>query len=92
MKYIYWEETTEEIYDKMLSVLPPIDFNGRSFLVGEPCTHRKCSLDQHVDGGFVPTYQGYLAIQTKDETKFNFYATNTDVTRAEFRALLKTRP
>ena len=36
---IAWEPSTQEQYDEMLNVLPPIDFDGYSFLVGEPSDH-----------------------------------------------------
>ena len=34
-----WNEVSEEFYHDMLNVLPPLDWNGTSFLVSEPYTH-----------------------------------------------------
>lgn len=36
---IVWEVTTAESYENMLNVLPPIDWAGGYFLVGEPTDH-----------------------------------------------------
>ena len=34
-----WIETTESMYRQMLECLPPAEFCGSGFLVGEPKTH-----------------------------------------------------
>lgn len=70
--------TTEERYDEMLGCLPPIAFDGRNFLVGEPMTHRVCTIT----GNLAPTYDGFCFDGE------NFFVTDCDVTRAEFRTLL----
>lgn len=46
-----WQPTTERQYNEMLEVLPPIDWDGTSFLVGEP--------DHHMADTGEPTYQAY---------------------------------
>ncbi len=35
-----WRAVSEEFYNEMLGVLPPIDFDGHNFLVGEPYTDK----------------------------------------------------
>ena len=34
-----WIDTTEDMFDEMLEVLPPAAMGGGAFLVGEPMTH-----------------------------------------------------
>jgi len=70
--------TTEERYEEMLEILPPIAFDGNNFLVGEPFTHRVCS----VTGNFSATYDGYCFDGE------HYLVTDQDVTRAEFKKLL----
>ena len=71
--------TTKEKYEEMLEILPPIDFNGESFLVGEPVTHRNCAISGYPES----TYDGYVF---RDK---QYWVTDTDVTRREF-SLLKS--
>ena len=73
----FWRESTQENYDYALGVLPPIDFeDGHSFLVGEPMTHRVCT----VTGDIRPTYEGWTYVDSK------FYVATEDLTRPEFKA------
>ena len=71
---IEWKATTEERYDDMLGAVPPIDFGGRSFLLGEPYDHNA--------EGF-PRFDGFRFKAGKYET------TSRPVTRAEFREALR---
>jgi hypothetical protein len=38
------KECSEQRYDQMLGILPPIVWVGKGFLVGEPADHRKCKI------------------------------------------------
>ena len=71
---IEWSETTEEKWWEMLEVLPPAAYNGKDFLVGEPCDH-------HAGSG-QPRYEGYRNCGGK------FWVSNRPMTRAEFSAEL----
>ena len=71
---INWEETTEERYDEMLSVLPPAFMEGGDFLVGEPETYRKCAIS----GNTSAVFDGFVSRREK------FYVTSEAVTRLEF--------
>ena len=73
MKFI---ETTEEKYDYGLEVLPPEMYDGTDFLVGEPVTHRQCT----VSGMIAPTFEGYIIRGGK------FFVTDESVTLKEFNA------
>jgi hypothetical protein len=80
-----WQETTEEIYDEMLCVLPPAFQSNGAFLVGEPVTHRNCAIT----GNCVATYDGYYANYNEDK----YFKTAHEVTKKEFLELLnKYRP
>lgn len=37
--HIIWREVSADFYDQALNVLPPLDWSGQSFLVGEAYTH-----------------------------------------------------
>ena len=69
-------ETTEEKYDYGLNVLPPEMLEGPDFLVGEPVTHRRCT----VSGLTAPTFEGYIIRGGK------FFVTDESVTLKEFNA------
>jgi len=75
----HWQETTEEKYDEMLCVLPPEYMAGGSFVVGEPVTHRPCTISKHL----APTFDGFTIHLNK------FWATKESVTIREFKALLE---
>jgi hypothetical protein len=77
-----WIETTEERYDEMLGVLPPALMLGNGFLVGEPCTHRDCS----VSGSFRATYSPFGNKGGK------FYEYSESLTVPEFRKAVLELP
>ena len=66
---IEWHEITEEQYHDWLEVLPPIDWKGGKFLVGE-------ASDHHALTG-APRYQACMKKDGKH------YASNRPLTRAE---------
>lgn len=72
---IIWEPSTQDAYNGMLGCLPPIDWRGGAFLVGEPCDH------DHATGR--PRYQAYWQIGT------DYFASSRPVTRAELRAIVR---
>jgi len=75
---IEWEPTTEEWYWYSLEVLPPEVYGAHgSFLVGEPMSHRTCTVLK----GFRPTYAGFIQMGEK------FFTTSEAVTVAEFKAM-----
>ena len=71
---ITWDGCTAEHYDEMLNVLPPIDWNGGAFLVGEASDH------DFATGR--PRYSAYR--RHGDVYEFS----SRPLTRAEFRAEL----
>jgi|SRR6187431_2626982 len=74
---IEWLPATAEQYGEMLDVLPPLAFNGWSFLVGEPC-----------DGCMAtgrPRYEGYRRIEPNGSRSAGYQVTSRPVTVAEFR-------
>jgi hypothetical protein len=68
---IEWHETTEERFNEMLEVLPPILLDGDSFLVGEPFDHDA--------GNGRPRFSGFIFTANK------FYASNRPMTCNEFK-------
>ena len=72
---ITWEPTTQRQYDEMLNILPPIDWDGADFLVGE-------SHDHMADTG-EPTYQAYR--QRGSEPYRHWLRSSRAITRREFR-------
>lgn len=70
---IVWEPSTRQQYIDMLEVLPPIDWNGGDFLVGE--------ASDHDAGTGQPRYQAYR--QRGDQ----YFASSRAITRAELRAV-----
>lgn len=79
-----WSPSTEEAYWDALEALPPA-YRGAhgSFLLGEPYTHRRCSLTADV----LPTYHGYA-----ESPRGKFLAVAVDLTEPEFRKLVATCP
>ena len=53
-----WVEVSEGFYWQALEVLPPIKFNGRRFMVGEPWLHNEKGA---VHAGFVQIGERYFA-------------------------------
>jgi hypothetical protein len=74
------KEITEDRFFDMLGALPPIDHKGTSFLLGEPYSHRHCS----VTGECAPTYAGFLQIGD------SYFETREAVTRKEFQGILSS--
>jgi hypothetical protein len=68
---ITWSETTEEIFDNMLNVLPPEIMLTNGFLVGEP-------YDHEADTG-KPRFDGFKRIGDK------FYSSSRPMTKDEFK-------
>ena len=70
-----WQLTTARAFNEMLEVLPPIDWNGTSFLVGEP--------DHHMADTGEPTYQAYR--QRGSEPYSHYQRSSRAITRRELR-------
>lgn len=68
-------EVSEERYDEMLGILPPALHLGYGFLVGEPSSHRRCT----VTGQIAPDFAAFFSHKGK------FYESDP-LTFAEFRA------
>lgn len=49
-----WHEVTEERYYEMLGCLPPQIMTVLGFLVGEPSSHRTCSVYGEVAADYQP--------------------------------------
>ncbi len=71
-----WRECSEERYDEMLGVLPPALWIAKGFLVGEPMTHRRCT----VTGDIRATYSAFISHAGR-------YYSGPDLTAPEFRAV-----
>ena len=69
---IIWDSTTAEQYQRMLECLPPADWFGGGFLVGEP--------DDHDVGNGCARFQAYRCTGTA------YSRASRPLTRAEFRA------
>jgi hypothetical protein len=75
---ITWALTTRETYEYMLNVLPPIDWWGGAFLVGEPMDHDVLTGQ--------PRYEAFAERGLSDPR--SYYASSRPLTRAELRAEL----
>lgn len=72
---IRWTPVSKAIYDRMLEVLPPLDWNGESFLVGE--------ADDHCAATGAPRYR---AFRKRGSHFFEIYETaSRPLTRKEFK-------
>lgn len=71
-----WNEVTEERYDEMLGCLPPRLMSGHGFLVGEPFTHRTCT----VSGNVLPDWAAFVHVNGR-------YFEGPNMTVPEWRAL-----
>lgn len=69
---IRWRETDRASFTRMLEILPPIDWTGDAFLVGEPHDHE-------ADTGR-PRYQAFRKCGER------YYASSRPLTRGELRA------
>jgi hypothetical protein len=79
---IEWIATTKEWYWDMLGALPPIDFNGKDFLVGEP--------SDHDFGNGRPRYSAYRVVETCSKELYQFYfVSSRPLTRPEFHKELE---
>ena len=79
---IEWIATTKEWYLNMLGALPPIDFNGHDFLVGEP--------SDHDFGNGRPRYSAYRVVETCNKKLYQFYfVSSRPITRPEFHKELE---
>lgn len=70
-----WEEVSAERYDEMLGVLPPEIMTGLGFLVGEPSTHRRCTIS----GNVAPDFQAFARVAGR------YYGARQCMTIAEFK-------
>lgn len=70
---ITWERVTEQQYNEMRDVLPPLCFTSRGFLVGEP-------VDHHAGSGR-PRFQAYIA------RLGHYYRSTRPLTVQEYRDL-----
>jgi len=71
-----WKEITEAQYHDALEVLPPALWLSKGFLLGEPETHRTCTVCNQVR----PTYAAYVTWDAR-------YFAGPSMTVLEFRAL-----
>ncbi len=69
------KECSAERYDEMLSILPPALWLGNRFLVGEPASHRRCTITKKT----VPVYSAFFFA-------FGKYYESDPMSIAEFRA------
>ncbi len=69
---------TEERYWEMLEVLPPAIMDGKGFMVGEPWSHRQCTVTSRHDQ---PTFSAFFLFGTK------FYEATEAMTIAEYKAI-----
>lgn len=47
-----WKEVTEDRYNDMLNVIPPLAWVSKGFLVGEAWTHKICSINHRMSSAF----------------------------------------
>lgn len=71
---VTWVLITEERYVEMLEVLPPALMTGYGFLVGEPTTHRQCTVKSRIS----PTYAACVVVEGR------FYEASESLTVDEF--------
>lgn len=72
-----WKNVSEDRYYEMLEVLPPAVMTGNGFMVGEPWTHRTCTVTNKMQ----PTFQAFVEIRGKH------YEAQSPMTIPEFRKL-----
>lgn len=72
-----WQECSAEQYDEMLGCLPPALMTGLGFLVGEPSSHRRCT----VTGDVRADYQAFARVAGR------YYGATQCLTMPEFKAL-----
>ena len=83
-----WTPTTEARYDEMLCILPPAIMERGGFLVGEPATHRVCSVTGHVR----PAFAAFVSMgadvfeQKMYGWRHEFFEASEPLTIPEFRA------
>lgn len=74
---VTWKEVTQARFWRMLEILPPRFQAGYGFLVGEPDTHRGCTIN----GDFRAAYAAFY------ETAGRFFEASGPLTVAEFQAV-----
>ncbi len=67
-------------YDELLEVLPPLAWVRKGFLVGEPWSHRECTIT----GKYLPTYQ---AMVCQSALNGRYFESTSGITVPEWRAL-----
>lgn len=72
---IKWRRIDESRYWEMLGMLPPAAQTGFGFLLGEPYSHRDCT----VTGKFAPTFYAFA------EHGGAFFEATSHLTVAEFK-------
>lgn len=63
-----------ERFIEMFEILPPAYQNGKGFLVGEPWTHRACTVSRR----FLPAYSAFVSYRDR------YYESNEAMTIPEF--------
>ena len=76
-KQTTWKQVTENRYWEMLGVVPPAMYIRMGFLVGEPMSHRICT----VSGKEAETFTAFI------ENRDGFYECTEALTAAEFKAV-----
>ncbi len=72
-------ECTEARYDEMLGILPPVDLTSKGSLVGEPNSHRICSMQ----GNIAADFSAFVTIDGK------FFEASRCLTRREFSCMTR---
>jgi hypothetical protein len=76
-----WKEVSAERFDEMLNILPPGVWNALGFLVGEPVTHRICTISNQ----FAPTFTVFTSYRGK------YFEDQEPITVPEFEAINQER-
>lgn len=71
-----WKLVTEDRYDEMLGVVPPLDWVSKGFLVGEQWCDKECSVIALPS----PAYTAFVSYMGR------FYENDEPMTRREWRA------
>ncbi len=74
---IRWKRVPASRFEDLLNILPPLDFDGNSFLVGEAAAHRVCQRS----GTFAAAFTGLVRLGTE------CFESIEPLTRREFREL-----
>ena len=79
-----WKPTTRERYWEMLEILPPAEQTGAGFLVGEPWTHRQCTITWHRDQ---PAFAAFVERRSTFGFESDYFEATRPLTVAEFRTV-----